>query len=449
MNKIKNEKGIIIVVVMWIMVIMGIIGLAFHNACNIDLNINQNLLLSQEVLSYAEAGIEAAKAEIRNDSTLASSLNDTWHDNDDLYRDISIGRGYYRLVYDKLDTDTQMHFGVLDEASKLNVNTANEEMLMALPNMEESIAQSILDWRDQDEEARPQGAEADYYYSLPEPYHIKNNLFDTLEELLLVKGVEQEIFYGEDVNQNGVLDKNENDGDSNYPPDNIDGKLDRGLSRYLTIYSNEKNVDGSGGDRLNINEASEADMKNKLSDYLTDEEIKKIIEYRDSQENKPVFGNIGDLLAAKTSSSENQNNNEGNNNNSSQSIISKDKFIDISDKITVTSEKRIPGRININTASDVVLKTVFRGDNESLVDKIKEYREGEDGPFESLGELLKVDGVTESIFKDTCAYLTVHSYVFHVLSYGYLEDQRAVEVVQTYIDKSYTPFRVLYWKEGI
>ena len=76
--------------------------------------------------------------------------------------------------------------------------------------MTDEIAAAIIDWIDQDDNTES-GAETDYYATLDPPYAAKNGPFDTIEELLLVKGVTPEILYGEDANRNGVLDPNEND----------------------------------------------------------------------------------------------------------------------------------------------------------------------------------------------------------------------------------------------
>ena len=53
-----------------------------------------------------------------------------------------------------------------------------------------------MDWRDKDNLHRLNGAEDDYYLSLPQPYKCKNGDFTSIEELLLVRGVTPEIFYG-------------------------------------------------------------------------------------------------------------------------------------------------------------------------------------------------------------------------------------------------------------
>jgi general secretion pathway protein K len=67
------------------------------------------------------------------------------------------------------------------------------------------MVDSILDWRDPDDFHRLQGAESDYYQSLPNPYQAKNGNFETVEELILVKGVTAEILYGNDQNP-GLVD---------------------------------------------------------------------------------------------------------------------------------------------------------------------------------------------------------------------------------------------------
>jgi hypothetical protein len=59
------------------------------------------------------------------------------------------------------------------------------------------VTNAILDWLDPDDEVRkPGGAEAKYYESLDPPRTPKNGPLDSPEELLLVKGVDPDLFYG-------------------------------------------------------------------------------------------------------------------------------------------------------------------------------------------------------------------------------------------------------------
>jgi DNA uptake protein ComE-like DNA-binding protein len=165
---------------------------------------------------------------------------------------VEVGDGAFWLLKPNFDDDRTYAFGIVDEASKVNINTASREMLLALPGMDEVLASAIIDWRDEDSEPSPNGAESDYYLLLPDPYEAKNEALETVEELLLVRDVTAVELYGEDKNRNGVLDDNENDAADSEPPDNRDGTLDRGLIDYVTVYSQDTgegriNVNGSGG----------------------------------------------------------------------------------------------------------------------------------------------------------------------------------------------------------
>jgi hypothetical protein len=108
--------------------------------------------------------------------------------------------------------------------------------------MTAELAASIIDWRDTDSDVTAGGAEDEYYLLQPTPYHCKNGPFETVDEILLVKGASEDLLYGEDTNLNGLLDPQENDGDVSEPPDNADGRLDRGFYDYVTVYSGA-NVD--------------------------------------------------------------------------------------------------------------------------------------------------------------------------------------------------------------
>lgn len=62
----------------------------------------------------------------------------------------------------------------------------------------DTIVDSIVDWRDCDKETMPNGAEDDYYMGLARPHRAKNGFFDSPDELLQVRGVTPDVFYGHD-----------------------------------------------------------------------------------------------------------------------------------------------------------------------------------------------------------------------------------------------------------
>lgn len=174
-----------------------------------------------------------------------------------------IGRGE-----DQLFENNQPTFAVTDEAGKLNLNTATQDMLESLPNMTYELAGAILDWRDEDDEIRQDGAETQDYNLRPEPYYCKNADFESVEELNLLFGASEELLYGEDTNQNGVLDPNEDDGDLSYPPDNGDGELDPGLVEFVTVWSREPQTDADGNARIDVSSNND---RQSLQELLTTE----------------------------------------------------------------------------------------------------------------------------------------------------------------------------------
>ncbi len=139
-----------------------------------------------------------------------------------------------------------------------------QSRLLMIPGMDEELADAILDFLDDDESPRTSGCESDYYKSLTPAYSAKNGALESLDELLLVRGVTALLLYGEDWNRNGLLDPNENDGNTSWPPDNSDGILNLGWSAYLTVFGREKNLQFDGTPRVNINNNDLASLFDKL-----------------------------------------------------------------------------------------------------------------------------------------------------------------------------------------
>jgi DNA uptake protein ComE-like DNA-binding protein len=136
----------------------------------------------------------------------------------------------------------QVAFGLMDESSKLNLNTASTNTLGMLPRMTSDVVNGILDWRNPNSNG---GTELDYAMAQP-PYQRKAAPFETVDELRLVYGTTMDILVGDDLNRNGILDSSEPDEDG-------DGQVDPGIIEYLTVYSREPNTHSDGTPLTNIN----------------------------------------------------------------------------------------------------------------------------------------------------------------------------------------------------
>lgn len=139
-----------------------------------------------------------------------------------------------------------MRFGMANESGKLHLGRAilwDEEepgagraALMHIPGMTPEAADSILDWIDSDSEAREFGAEAEYYSRLNQPFEPRNGLPRSISELLYVKGVSRHAFYGRTEALQMATS------DSLAWPD------------LLTVHSAEPNTDRAGQGRSDLNE---------------------------------------------------------------------------------------------------------------------------------------------------------------------------------------------------
>ena len=220
------------------------------------------------------------------------------------------GRGRFTVIAPVEGDPTSRHvrFGLVDESSKLNLNsiaalvpaptattttsntstsTATTEEttglanpLMGLPGMTLEISEAIFDWIDEDTEQRDHGAENEHYQSLTPPYECKNGKLETLDELLLIRGVTPLLLFGEDANRNGLLDPNENDGPLTAPLDDADGFLNRGWSAYLTVYSRELNLQSDRTSKIDVNKNTLSDVYDKLEDAFDEERAQFIVAYR-------------------------------------------------------------------------------------------------------------------------------------------------------------------------
>ncbi|HVY69807.1 MAG TPA: hypothetical protein VHH73_07745 [Verrucomicrobiae bacterium] len=243
-----GQRASVLIVVLW--VAFGLIALAlyFANSMSLELKASDNGLGDLE----AEKAIEGAARYVSNVLALAQMKGVLPDTNTYYYANVAVGEATFWLI-GRSDADDPVgvaHFGLVDEGSRLDLNKAGTNMLQYLPNMTQELMASIIDWRDTNETVSLGGAESETYQQRTPPYRCKNANFETVDELRMVYGATPELLYGEDVNLNGILDRNENDGDTTPPSDNQDSKLNPGMLEFFTVYSRQPTTDTNGTNRI-------------------------------------------------------------------------------------------------------------------------------------------------------------------------------------------------------
>jgi general secretion pathway protein K len=200
MKRILNsQRGIALFLVLWVMALLTVIAGEFCYAIRTEVNITRNFKEETQTYYIAVSGLYWAVEELVVNEYVARQVKAPdgkeeqedirWRINTDIPA-IPFGDGQFKVERE-------------NESGKVNLNRAGDSLLKMMLNnfeMEDTdkniIVDSIMDWRDKDSFHRANGAEDEYYQSLPEPYKCKNGDFTSIEELLLVRGVTPKIFYG-------------------------------------------------------------------------------------------------------------------------------------------------------------------------------------------------------------------------------------------------------------
>lgn len=276
MTTTNTKRGFALVLVLGVMVLLAILAAGIAFSVRSEMNVAGEFTDRVKARYIAHAGLQRALAELSSDNPGIDAYLETWTElrSDDEGWDFGDGIFIVR---------------VSDETGKLNINTVNRDTLIAFFTQivgdsvqAEEIADAIVDWRDSDDEPQLLGAESDYYLTLEQPYRAKNAPFDSPFELLLVRGVTREIFYG--------------DPELGTPP----------LTELVTAYSAVPNIDERGFPRVNINTATREQLIEALGDILTEQEINAILRFRDGTQQQqsgqqPIQPPIGQSGATQPS----------------------------------------------------------------------------------------------------------------------------------------------------
>jgi general secretion pathway protein K len=259
-----SERGLALIMVLWILTILSVIALSFAFMARTEIHSTISFRDTIEKKFLAEAGIERSIMELFYRSANKNQVSAI--EGSEVIR-IDGRQNNGEVGEDKYS------FSITDESGKININAITDANAIILNNLMVNlgvpgetaniIMDSILDWKDGDNLRRLNGAEDSYYESLSVPYKAKNGNFDTLEELLLVRGVTTEILFGS----------------GDHP----------GLITFLTVHTK--------GSTINLNAAAK-EVITALPN-MTSSMADKIVELRESAELKgqqDVIAIIGDVF---------------------------------------------------------------------------------------------------------------------------------------------------------
>ncbi|MEA3486825.1 MAG: type II secretion system protein GspK [Thermodesulfobacteriota bacterium] len=253
---LMNDRGVALILVILMISTIIAITLQLNTASRSGIYEAANLGDGIRAACVAKSGFCMGEAILSEDKNDLDSLNEDWAEAELL----SSGSG---ALFDS----EHFRLHIEDESGRIPINklvdgpTYNDtikDLLIRFLNLPEfdldeqqirDIVDAVKDWIDEDDETTGFGAEDMYYKGLEDPYACKNAPLDCIEELLMVKGIAENLYYGTDETP--------------------------GIAEYFTLY-------GKGA--ININTAPNLILK-VLSDEITDEMVFDMDEFRRNEEN--------------------------------------------------------------------------------------------------------------------------------------------------------------------
>jgi DNA uptake protein ComE-like DNA-binding protein len=398
------------VVVLWIA--FGLVGLTLYFGQNMsfELRASDNRVSAMA----AEQAIEGAARYAGY--VLANQITNGYLPDPTTYLNEAVRVGDARFWFIGRDTNydgtaTDVSFGLVDEAGRLNLNSASSNELIYLPGMSLDLAAAVLEWR-----STNGNNEFQMWYGMHNPPYVnKSSPFETTEELRLLFDADFDALAGEDANRNGVLDPNESDLDR-------DGNAEPGLLEYVTVWSREPNTYSNGTARINISSVSgsSATLVNLLQGALGNTRGDQVLANLGllntpggggggppGQGGQPGGGGVNAGNMASFSSLLQFYRRSG---------MTIEEFGLVADALTVTNGSYIDGRVNVNTASEAVLSSLPGvSQYPDLARAMVDYRRNNPTVLGSIAWVVEAIGQSNSQVLDeleTVDCLTVRSYQF-------------------------------------
>jgi len=173
--------------VLWVLTLLTIIAVALTATQRTESTLARNQLVTARFRATAEAGVYWTVLNFLVPPTEFEEDAETW---------IPDGSPHAWTF-----ADATLEIRVFNETSRIDLNTAPHDLLVALltaialpEGQVNALVDAIEDWRDSNHLARLNGAEDDDYEDAGLAYGSKDGTFDTVQELQLVRGIDRHIY---------------------------------------------------------------------------------------------------------------------------------------------------------------------------------------------------------------------------------------------------------------
>ena len=434
----SSDCGLSLISTLWLLTILSVLATHFLYSIRLEQRAQANFADRPKYHYAAKAGFERSIVMLREDETPYDSLGENWAD------------GLEEQIGDGIESGAALTYRIkiADEGAKININTADISMLQGLltlmgyeetETVEQPLSQAI-------EEGRP---------------------YRTVRDLARVPGMTPNLLYGQQTASD--TDATVGTGIEGETQQNVLGLVD-----LVTVYSIDRNTDASGNARVNINNADGQQLTqiqgNNNQSIFSQGEKDALVQQREFDSigdlidatavTEQVFNNIRDRISVESNDEDedivninsaeagelqtldgidegiaeriiDHRNSQGNFQNIDQlkevKLITEQEFRSMVDKITTKDDATVSGFININTAPQEILQ-LLPGMDEEKAQAIISRRESEPedseradalaeagvegNPFENISQLLDVEGLDMTTFRQIAELVTYRSHGF-------------------------------------
>jgi len=252
----ETRRGVVLLAVLMVVAFLSLAAYRFNDNMMAEYRATDSAVRLAQARSIADSGVAFVLSELaQGNIPLAGTV-----------QSISLVNGSQSATFEILTVD--------DESAKWNINALLQvdptgktlkdtlkRLQPQIPVLGDAIIDAVVDWVDNDDTIGDAGAESEYYNTLQPPYYCKNGPLDTIDELLLVKGVTPEVLFG----------------DSSNP----------GLSKYFTVYSREQNLvppsnasTNAWNAKVNLNSADLPTLQQELNTVAGEQVSNFVMAYR-------------------------------------------------------------------------------------------------------------------------------------------------------------------------
>lgn len=207
-KKIKQQKrdGSALIVVLWVVGLLSMLIGSFAFDAHVESRITSYYKKRTKAEYLAKSGIEIAEMLMAGSAEIKKDQKKTEEFEDDQWFEAKkrLKTGASLMGIEQELGDGKIILDIIPEPARRNVNMLKDddwERVLEVGGVPEELWPELIDsfndWTDKDDDPRMDGAETeDYYETLEPPYRADNDVLDTVEELLLVKGFTKTILFG-------------------------------------------------------------------------------------------------------------------------------------------------------------------------------------------------------------------------------------------------------------